>query len=362
MTIVLFVIGIPMLVIGAELLVRGASRIAAASGIPPLVVGLTVVALATSSPEMAISIGAAFKGGGDIALGNLVGSNTFNVLFILGLSAVITPLAVSRQLVRLDIPVVILASVVVILMSLDRTIGRLDGVILFSGIVAYITYAIWNGRRRARSRRSTRSPEAVRRLRYSRWALLQDLAWIAGGLALLVVGAEWLVGGAVDIASSLGVSELVVSLTIISAGTGLPEVATSVVASIRGQREIAVGNVVGSNLFNLLAVLGVTGIVAPEGIQVAEGLLTFDMPVMAVVAVASLSVFFTGYEIARWEGWVFLGYYVAYVTYLLLRATEHDLLPAFSSVMLLFVVPITVLTLALVTVRAIQRQRLRHRI
>ena len=361
MTIALFVVGIPLLIIGAELLVRGASRIASVSGIPPLIIGLTVVALATSSPEMAVSIGAALKGDGDIALGNLVGSNTFNVLFILGLSALITPLAVSQQLVRLDIPLVIIASVVVFLLALDRTISRLDGIILFSGIVAYIGYLIWNARRGPKieydedpDEEETKKPVYARRL------LFRDIASIVAGFALLVLGAEWLVDGAVDIADALGVSKLVIGLTIISAGTALPEIATSVIASLRGLRDIAVGNVVGSNLFNLLAVLGVTGIVTPGGVEVANSLLTFDIPVMTAVAVASLPIFFTGYEIARWEGWVFLGYYGAYVAYLIMRATEHDLLPAYSSVMLGFVLPITVLTLAILTFRAVQARRARR--
>lgn len=360
MTITLFIIGIPLLIIGAELLLRGASRIAAESGIPPLIIGLTVVALATSSPEMAVSVGAAFKGDGDIALGNLIGSNTLNILLILGLSAVITPLAVSQQLVRLDIPLVIIASAVVLLMSLDRTISRIDGIILFSGILAYIAYLIWF-RRRNRQTPPVPNPDAPERKRdYTRGLLLRDIGSIVLGLALLVLGADWLVDGAIDIADALGVSKLVIGLTIISAGTALPEIAVSVIASLRGQRDIAVGNVVGSNLFNLLAVLGITGIIAPNGIEVANSLLTFDIPVMTAVAVASLPIFFTGYEIARWEGWVFLGYYAAYVVYLILQATEHDLLPAFSSVMLLFVLPITVLTLALVTLRAIEARRMRR--
>ena len=357
MTIALFVVGIPTLIIGAELLVRGASRIASASGIPPLIVGLTVVALATSSPEMAVSIDAALKADGDIAIGNLVGSNTFNILFILGLSALITPLAVSQQLVRLDIPLIIIASVVTLLLALDRTISRLDGFILFTGMIVYIIYLIWNTRRSRRPAKDLDPKDQQRTIGYPKNMLFTDVASIAFGVVLLVVGAEWLVDGAVDIADVLGVSKLVISLTIISAGTALPEIATSVIASVRGVRDIAVGNVVGSNLFNLLAVLGITGILAPGGVDVANSLITFDLPVMTAVAIASLLVFFTGYEISRWEGWFFLGYYHAYVAYLILRATEHDLLPAFSSIMLLFVVPITVLTLVLLTAKAIHNRK-----
>lgn len=343
--------------VGAEALVRGASRIAAASGISPLIIGLTIVAFGTSAPEMAVSIGAGLEGEADVALGNVIGSNTFNVLFILGVSAVITPLAVSHQLVRLDVPLMIAASVLAFFLALDRQVDRLDGIILFSGIVAYILFLVLRGRRDSRELSGRENDGSARKRAYPLRLLMADIIFIIGGLALLVVGARWLVDGAVDIAEALGVSELVIGLTVVAAGTSLPEVATSVLASVRGEKEIAVGNVVGSNLFNLLAVLGLTGIVSPDGIDVARGVLTFDMPVMTAVAVASLPVFFTGYVIARWEGWVFVGYYIAYATYLIMRATEHALLPAFSSTMMFFVLPITVLTLAVLTLRAVRSMR-----
>jgi cation:H+ antiporter len=333
MAIALFIVGIPLLVVGAELLLRGAARIAAASGIPPLIIGLTVVALATSSPEMAVSIGAALEGDGDIALGSVVGSNTLNVLLILGLSAVIAPLVVSQQLVRIDIPLVIVSSLLLLVLALDNSIGRIDGMILFAGILAYITYLVWVRRHSTDTSDHDETTESDSKSGYSKQSLMVDIGSILGGLALLVLGAQWLVDGAVDIA------------------------AVSVLASFRGQRDIAVGNVVGSNLFNLLAVVGITGIITPDGIEVAKGLLTFDIPVMTAVAIACVPIFFTGYEIARWEGWVFLGYYAAYVAYLILRATEHDLLPAFSSIMLVYVVPITLLTLAILMLRAIQNRR-----
>lgn len=354
MTIFLFVVGIALLIIGAEALVRGASRVAAASGISPLIVGLTVVAFGTSSPEMAVSIGASLGGEGDVALGNVIGSNIFNILFILGVSAAIAPLVVSHQLVRLDVPLMIIVSALVFLLVLDRHIGRLDGVLLVAGIAAYTAFLIWTSRRGASASQDGESGRSVSRGRYTTKSILLDGVYIVSGLAMLVIGADWLVDGAVVIAGELGISELVIGLTIIAAGTSLPEVATSVLASLRGEREIAVGNVVGSNLFNILAVLGLSGIVAPAGIEVAQGLLTFDIPVMTAVAFASLPVLFTGYTIACWEGWVFLGYYVAYAAYLVLRATDHDLLPAFSTVMMLFVLPITVLTLALLAVRAVR--------
>jgi cation:H+ antiporter len=191
--------------------------------------------------------------------------------------------------------------------------------------------------------------------RSARW--LCDLALVVIGLATLVVGSRWLVNSAVVVAQALGLSELVIALTIIAAGTSLPEVATSVVASVRGERDIAVGNVVGSSLFNVLAILGLTSLFAQDGVSVAPALLRFDIPVMIAVSVACLPVFFTGYRIARWEGVLFLAYFVAYTLYVVLDAKQHDALPAFSLVMELFVIPLTAVTLVLVAVRARRNQQ-----
>jgi len=299
LTLVLFIIGLVGLIIGAELLVRGASRLAIGFGISPLVVGLTVVAFGTSSPELAVSTGSALSGQADIALGNVVGSNIFNVLFILGLSASIGTLVVAQQLIRLDVPLMIGVAILPLLLGLDGKIGRLDGLLLFAGIVAYIVFAI------RQSRKETKEIEAEYDHEFGqgggmgpRQAVIQ-IALVIAGLALLVVGARWLVNGAVALARSLGLSELIIGLTIIAAGTSLPEVATSVIASLRGERDIAVGNVVGSNIFNILAVLGLTAAVAPEGVTVPVAALRFDIPFMIAVSVACLPIFFTGYRIAR---------------------------------------------------------------
>ena len=180
---------------------------------------------------------------------------------------------------------------------------------------------------------------------------------IATGLALLVLGSHWLVQGAVGIAQALGVSELIIGLTIIAAGTSLPEVATSILAAIRGEREIAIGNVVGSNIYNILAILGIAGIVAPDGISVAPAVLHFDLPVMIAVAVACLPIFFTGHRIGRREGALFFGYYLAYTLYLILDATGHDALAYFSTIMMEFVVPITAVTIFILVTRAWRSRR-----
>lgn len=355
-TILFFVLGGAFLIAGAELLVRGASRLAVAAGISPLVVGLTVVAFGTSAPELAVTVGAAWSGQADVALGNVVGSNIGNVLLILGLSAVVAPLVVSQRLVRLEVPLMIGVSVLTLLLALDGRIGRADGLLLFAGIVIYTVFAVRQSRREEAAVR-TEYAEAIPGEAPSkvRWGL--DVGAIVAGLVLLVLGARWLVAGAVAAAAALGVSELVVGLTVVAMGTSLPELATSVLAAVRGQRDIAVGNVVGSNIFNLLAVLGLGGIVAPAGVPVAEAALSFDLPVMIAVAVACLPIFFTAHCISRWEGWLFLAYYGAYVAYLVLDSAEHDALPAFSTALAWFALPLTAVTLAVLSYRATRSGR-----
>lgn len=339
--------GLALLIWGADLLVKGASRVAAGFGISPLVIGLTVVAFGTSSPEMAISVSSALKGEADIAVGNVVGSNIFNVLFILGVSALITPLVVSKQLVKLDVPIMIGVSVLAFVLSMDGRIALWEGVLLFVGIIGYTIMAVRVGKASGETGEAIDGADRT-------WV---NLGLIAIGLVLLVLGSRWLVTAAIEIATAMGVSELVIGLTIVAAGTSMPEVATSITAAIRGQRDIAVGNVVGSNIFNILAVLGLTAIVAPGGLPVSDAAIRFDYPVMIAVAVACLPIFFVGYTIQRWEGAVFLGYYVAYTAYLILAATDHDVLPVFSQAMMMFVVPLTVITLGVVLWREIRRRR-----
>ena len=356
MTILLFVLGLAFLIIGAEALVRGASRLAAVLGISPLVIGLTVVAFGTSSPELAVSIKSALSSQASIAVGNVVGSNIFNVLFILGLSALIVPLIVSQQLVRFDVPLMIVLSVIVLILCLDERLSRTDGLILFAGLVIYVWFLIYQSRRESAEVREeyAKNLEAESHSRDS-WA--KDIGFVLGGLVLLVLGSRWLVDSAVSFANYLGVSELVVGLTIVAAGTSLPEVVTSIIAALRGERDIAVGNVVGSNLFNLMGVLGLTSIVAPTGIEISTAVIGFDMPIMIVVALACLPIFFTGGVISRQEGVLLLGYYIAYTLYLVLAASHHDALPFFSAAMLYFVIPLTVITIIVVVLGEIRSRK-----
>jgi len=345
-----FVLGLGALVAGAEALVRGASKIALSLGISPLVVGLTIVAMGTSSPEVAVSVGAAMNGNTDIAVGNVVGSNVFNVLFILGISAVITPLVVHSQIIRQEVPIMIGTSLILAVMTLDGKLGRWESGLLLALLVAYIVFLVRQSRAETAEIRDEFAGAAPHTGGWDRhWAV--QVLLIMVGLALLVLGSKWLVDSAVAFARAFGVSDLIIGLTIIAAGTSMPEVATSIMAAVRGERDIAVGNVIGSNTFNILGCLGISGLVSRDGLGMAPAVLNFDIWVMIAVAVACLPVFIYGRRIGRRRGLLFLAYYVAYVVYLILGARQHDALDAFSAVMLSFVLPITVVTLVAMVIR-----------
>ncbi len=348
--IIFFALGLFTLVVGAELLVRGAARLSLSFGISPLVVGLTVVAFGTSAPELAVSVGAALDGKPDIAIGNVVGSNIANVLLILGISALIAPLLVAEQIIRQEIPIMIGASVLMLVMALDGTIQRHEGVILFALVIAYTAFLVRQSRRATRETEAEFADEMPPDSQWDRhWSV--QIALVVVGLGALVLGADWLVGAAVAFAQAFGVSDLVIGLTVVAVGTSMPEIATSIVAAIRGQRDIAVGNVVGSNVFNIFAVIGVTGMISSGGIPVSEAAINFDLWVMVAVALACLPIMITGREIARWEGIAFLGYYAAYTAWLVLAARAHPMLPMFSDLMLGFVMPATVILVIICLMR-----------
>ncbi len=351
MTLFLFACGFVALIGGAECMVRGAASLATAVGISPLVVGLTVVAFGTSAPELGVSIMSSFSGQTGIAIGNVVGSNICNVLLILGLSALAAPLVVSRQLLRVEVPLMLGVSLLVWALALDGVVGRLDGTILFSVVLVYTVWTI----RRSRQKNRDDGPivaEGAAGDTATKNSFTRNLFLILVGLTLLGAGSNWLVSGAVALAKLFGVSDLLIGLTIVSIGTSLPELATSVMASLRGQRDMAVGNIVGSNLFNILAVLGLTAAVAPGGVPVAEQALRFDIPVMVAVMAACLPIFFTGYLVSRWEGAMLIGYYIIYTLFLVLSAIGHPTLPALSSGLVWVALPLTTLLLAIATGRA----------
>ena len=357
MTYVYLIAGLALLVAGAEVLVRGAAKLAAQFGIPPLIIGLTVVAFGTSAPETAVSVQAALNGSGDLAIGNVVGSNIANVLLILGMTALVAPLIVSRQLIRLDVPIMIGASLLTFGLAWDGSLSTLDGAVLFSGVIAYTLFLIISSRKDKADEDDEFAKEFGLNEPAKPYAWAINLGLIIAGLVLLVTGSNLLVEGAVTMARSLGISELVIGLTVVAVGTSLPELATSVMAAIKGERDIAVGNIVGSNIFNLLCVLGLASLVSPNPINVAANALAFDFPVMIAVAVACLPIFFAGYRINRWEGLLFLTYYVAYTVYLVFSSTGEPFAEVFGDAMLGYALPLTAITLVIIAGRAWHKQK-----
>ncbi len=351
-TFVALAVGLLCLVGGAELLVRGAASIATRFGVAPIIIGLTVVAFGTSAPELAVSVSAGFSGNGDVAFGNVAGSNIVNILLILGGSAVIGTLVVSQRIIRLDIPLLIGVTVVTFLLALDNEIGRIDGVILFAGIIAYTTWLIRAGRNE-RADVIAEYDESVEELEVEvvDKPLPVQIGLVLVGLGVLVAGSQLLVGSATDIAEDLGVSELVIGLTVVAIGTSLPELATSFLAAFRGQRDIAVGNVIGSNMFNLMCVLGLTGIVSPNAIPVADSSLQVDIPVMLAATVVLLPIIWKGFEIRRWEGLVLVVLYVLYVTFLVLDSGNSDSVDLVRQLGLV-VVPLVLLGFTLAAIQA----------
>ncbi|MEO3986874.1 calcium/sodium antiporter [Plesiomonas shigelloides] len=359
----LLAIGLVLLVVGADGLVKGAARLAASIGIPSLVIGLTVVAFGTSAPELAVSIRSALAGQSEMAIANVVGSNIFNVLFILGLAAIITPLAISRQLIRQDVPLMVLASMLVFYMIRDGVLSRLDAGVLVVLLLAYTVFLFVQGKRTEATERasganntavpstrgaalsdaaSTEQDDEVDALIRGTHPTWQNLLWIVGGLACLVAGANLLVNSAVNIARAFAVSEAVIGLTIVAVGTSLPEVMTSIVASIKGQRDIAVGNVVGSNIFNLLAVLGVSGVLSSNGLAGNEQLVQQDFPVMLAVALLCVPLFFTGAILSRIEGALFFILYLAYTLFLIGGALHAPWLASVQGIIVYALIPLTV--------------------
>lgn len=339
MTWLLLIAGLVLLVVGADLLVKGAARLASNFGVPALVIGLTVVAFGTSAPELAVSVKAAFSGQAELAIANVVGSNIFNVLFILGLAALISPLIISHQLIRQDVPIMVGVSVLAVLMTLDGNISKLEAAILALGLLTYTWFLFYQGKKKGADV-SDGEVEEMLKAKVPTW---QNLLLVIGGLVLLVLGARWLVQSAIELATAWGVNEAVIGLTIVAAGTSLPEVVTSIVATVRGERDIAVGNVVGSNIFNILCVLGISGVVSPTPLVAGEQLAGFDIPVMLGVAILCVPLFFVGAILNRVEGFMFLTLYVAYVWVLIAMALSLGYLQQLQNGILYGLLPIVLL-------------------
>lgn len=336
MTWLLLGLGLILLVAGADLLVKGAARLAGAFGVPSLVIGLTVVAFGTSAPELAVSVKAAYAGQAELAIANVVGSNIFNVLFILGVAALIMPLVISKQLIRQDVPIMVGVSLLVMWMVRDLQLDKIECSMLFAGLLAYTFFLFKQGKAQG-VEGGDDEVEAMLKEPHPMW---QNLLFVVGGLALLVLGARWLVESAIALATAWGVNEAVIGLTIVAAGTSLPEVVTSIVATIRGERDIAVGNVVGSNIFNILCVLGLSGLVSPIPLVAGEQMSQLDIPVMLAVALLCVPFFFAGAILNRIEGVLFLAAYVAYTWYLVALTLKLDYLPQLTNYILYGLVPV----------------------
>jgi cation:H+ antiporter len=321
--VVIFVAGLLVIIVGAELLLRAASRIAATLGIKPVLVGLTVVAVGTSAPELAVGITASVEGRGAMAVGNIAGTNLFNILFILGLSAAIRPLPIHLSSIKFDVPVMIAAAVLLLGMAWDGTLSRAEGAVLVVFAVLYIAVLIRVSRRESGAVQEEFAHE------YGSLAIGAGSGWVIKtwnvtllvvGIALTLLGADLMVEGAVELARGFGVSDAMVGLTIIAIGTSAPELATTVLATVRNDRDVAVGNLVGSSISNIVVILGITCLVSPQGIDVSSDVLWIDLPLAAAVALLCYPVFRTDRMVSRAEGILFVALYLAYMgTLIVLR-------------------------------------------
>jgi len=309
--VILLLLGLILLFIGAEGLIRGSSALALRFGISPLVVGLTVVAFGTSSPELVVSINSSLEGNGGIALGNIIGSNICNIALILGTSALIKPLIVQAQVVKREIPIMIAVSILLFILSLNNEISRLEGLIFFAGIIVYIIISIYLSKKEKNSEVKKEFEKNITKQTRKLW---KSVVFVIAGLGLLAVGAKIFVDGAVVAAERMGVSQVVIGLTIVAIGTSLPELITSVVAAFKNEADIAIGNIVGSNVFNILSILGVTAIINPVSTSDA-GLIDFSLMLLTAILLLPLS--WSGYKLSRWEGGFFFAGYVIYMLYLL---------------------------------------------
>ena len=307
---ILIVGGLVLLFFGADWLVKGAVTMALHLGLSPLIVGLTVVALGTSLPEALVSVQAAIDNQGGIALGNVIGSNILNIAIILGLSALIQPLKVDSHLVKADVPLLVGASFLLIVLLEDFHISRMEGALLLLCIVFYVTGNIMTVKRTSPTEDEIEGMEIPEDPSKN---LLRDIGFLVLGLIALAFGSEFLVSGAIDLARILGLSEALIGLTIVSIGTGTPELATALMAAYRKTADIAIGNAVGSNLFNIMFVVGLAGLVAPMN---ATGINSSDLYVMFGLTILLLPTVWTGMVLDRKEGFLFVAIYVAYIYYL----------------------------------------------
>jgi cation:H+ antiporter len=352
--------GLALCVAGADAFVRGSARLASLAHVPPFLVGLTIVGFGTSAPELAVSVQATLLGNTGIAVGNVVGSNIFNILLVLGLSAAIAPLAVTSSVIRFHIPYVIASGTLFLILASGYELTRLESALLLSTFVAYMAVVVtqmWRERRQTLDRLPVMPQPRGRR------DMAVHIGLVAAGLVGLVLGAKWLVASAAQIAAGFGVSDLLIGVTVVAVGTSVPELLTSVVAALRGEREIAVGNVVGSNAFNTAFILGIAGLLSKGGMTLEPSVVSFELPVMIVASAACFPVFFTGYAISRWEGVLFLLAYGTYLAHEILSAVNQRGILTLDLVVRRLAIPLVTVLLVISFVRAVvsRSQRPRRR-
>tara|TARA_R110000868_G_scaffold383578_2_gene650594 strand:- start:10189 stop:11274 length:1086 start_codon:yes stop_codon:yes gene_type:complete len=344
MTVLLFIGGLVSLIGGAELFLKAVDHFGLKWGVSPVIMGLTVVAFATGAPELAISIKAASSGSADLVLGNIIGSNIANILLILGITSLIAPINITRRIIRIDVPIVIGASLLLFILAFDGVLSSFDGIILISGLVAYSIFTYFQIRKGKEDETDVfEFAESVDDLAKGSFFYIKNISFLLVGLALIVLGSNWMVDSAVTIARLFGLSELVIGLTIISIGTSLPEVATSLSAARKGNADIAVANVMGSNLYNILLTLGLTLIIAPNFLDVSQKAIDFDLPFMLAVSIVCIPIFVAGFNLTRMDGFLFLFYYFSYLVYLTFDAIESSFIQQIESIFIWVVIPATII-------------------
>ena len=317
LNLIFIIVGIVLVLWGADRLTEGSVAVAERMNIPQIVIGLTVVAMGTSMPEFCVSLVSALKGTPDLAVGNVVGSNIFNSLFIVGITAAIAPMAILRATVMKDIPFALVASVILLMMCLDGHIGRIDAAVLFSLFMIFMFMTLKSAKinKQELEEENKLAEKALKRV--PKMSPAMSVVWILAGLACLIGGSTLFVEGASKLATSLGVSEAVVGLTIVAGGTSLPELATSIVSARKGSSGIAIGNVLGSNVFNILGILGVTGLICPMQLQ---GITDTDLSMLVISMIMIWFFSFTKYIIERWEGLILSATFIGYIAYLISHA------------------------------------------
>lgn len=353
----LFSFGLAILIAGAEMFVRQAVWLAGLIGKSSLFVGLTVAAFGTSAPELAIGITGQLTHSADIGLGNVIGSNIFNVFFVLGLAALVQPMVVMRSTIYRDIPILLAICVFFYLLVLDGSVGNSEALLLMAVLAGYLYYLARISNQRAvvpgsDSKRGERSQSAGR--------ILRTFALIVVSIAMMILASQWMVAGAVSMAAGLGMSQFVIGLTIVAAGTSLPEIATTLAAVRHNQHELALGNVMGSCLFNIVAIPAAMALVSSSPLPVVNEAVSVDIPIMILAIVACLPFFFSGHRLSRMEGMLFLVYYAAYALMLYYRHVPGSVLSSYQTELGLLAVPIIVVTTVFVLVQVLRDRRRRR--